>query len=668
MTPIRPSAPGDHLTQSAPRARAPQVRRQPRPHAPRGLAAHLGLSPALIGAGLSCAALLGGCIEDSPQRQPTAEADAASGTLDGGAGSDARADGGAPPADARIPRADGDPPPGDGGPDATGDDRGVDPDAAPEPDSGPRLAPPGGACVADADCAAGTCLAAEAGFPDGYCAVTDCGPGTCADGTTCVETAAGAICAVDCGPEDCRAGYACEDAAPSAVCVPGDAGPGRVDGLPCADDAQCGGGACITDWPGGFCTTVGCETRVDCARGADAEIDNRCYVANDPPFCVRICQGANDCRQGFVCQPIGQGEGFCVPDPNEPLLDPEAVADSPLGIVCEEGPGGAWALPYTVAADTRAYMVVPFSADGAGLSPRTIALPDGNSINLRGENAFQTAPAQLFGGQNPTVVPATAEFERQRQAGDHTYNLNSDTREMCWYLLEESSPGTTIDLNVYLVDIGVTAAAAPRDNDLQATLDQFEAVYAGAGVRLGTVRYFDVGGEDAARFRIIRSEADIGELLTRTTAPGPTRDDVLSLNVVFIRGFALPGGGGILGISPGLPGPAGLHGTRNSGVVFTAEFLGERFRERSGAVVDGNLYTGNVLAHEVGHYLGLFHTTEQDGRSTDPLPDTPNCRNASFPTGCPDLTNLMFPFAGADNSQLSPGQTVVLQNNPLTKD
>ena len=35
--------------------------------------------------------------------------------------------------------------------------------------------------------------------------------------------------------------------------------------------------------------------------------------------------------------------------------------------------------------------------------------------------------------------------------------------------------------------------------------------------------------------------------------------------------------------------------------------------------------TAFIAGHEAGHYLGLFHTTESDGRFFDPLADTAKC-------------------------------------------
>lgn len=66
-------------------------------------------------------------------------------------------------------------------------------------------------------------------------------------------------------------------------------------------------------------------------------------------------------------------------------------------------------------------------------------------------------------------------------------------------------------------------------------------------------------------------------------------------------------------------------------------------------------------AHEAGHFLGLFHSTENMlagllGMKHDPISDTPN----------DDANNIMFnnPAQGTDH-YLSPMQGVVMRSNPL---
>ncbi len=540
-------------------------------------------------------------------------------------------------------------------------------DAAPQFDEGvvPEGAPAGSACTVNEDCRGGTCMLGPE-WPEGYC-TGDCDP-SCGFG---VCSGFGNFCAARClDQSNCRAGYACIrglDGNHACLPDPEAMGDDRVDGEGCDADARCRGGTCIEDWPAGYCTTVGCETFMDCA--SDGE-NNRCLIQRGGQnFCVRICGGPEDCRPGYLCQQLSRDTGACLPNPNTPFLPPEEVAAHPLGIECAAPSGGnGFALPYSIDEGTTAYMVVPFTASGEVMQPQRIERPGGQISFGNGPNAFQAAPAQLFGGINPTLVPGHAGLAGDLAAGAHTYQLAANGPQVCHYLLEESSPGTVIDLNIYLVGLpGVSAANAAADPNLTAVLDRFSVVYAQAEVGLGRVRYFDMPPDVTEAYQIIRGPDDVGALLERTRLPGETRDEALSLNVAFTRQFAFANGQGVLGVSMGLPGPAGLHGTRTSGVVFTAEFLGREIMDGGGTPVDGNVYIGNILGHEVGHYLGLFHTSEQDGRGFDPLGDTPECRNG-FPAGCPDLDNLMFPLARAGALTLSPLQVSTVRNNPLTKE
>jgi len=126
---------------------------------------------------------------------------------------------------------------------------------------------------------------------------------------------------------------------------------------------------------------------------------------------------------------------------------------------------------------------------------------------------------------------------------------------------------------------------------------------------------------------------------------------MLSVNMFLVD--SLFPGSSIRGISRGLPGPPGLHGTSVSAV----------FVSRTG----GNL--GHVMAHEIGHFIGLFHTTELSG-DVDPIEDTPSCERTTIrrsPRSCPDQGYVMFPLADLVQAQWSPGQEYVWKANPLVQ-
>ena len=85
---------------------------------------------------------------------------------------------------------------------------------------------------------------------------------------------------------------------------------------------------------------------------------------------------------------------------------------------------------------------------------------------------------------------------------------------------------------------------------------------------------------------------------------------------------------------------------------------------------------GQTIAHEGGHFLGLFHTTEAKGTSHDPLPDTPECdagRDSNWDgyvsaSECQGrgAENFMFWLSSDTARQTSQEQGRVIRRNPAT--
>jgi len=112
------------------------------------------------------------------------------------------------------------------------------------------------------------------------------------------------------------------------------------------------------------------------------------------------------------------------------------------------------------------------------------------------------------------------------------------------------------------------------------------------------------------------------------------------------------------GYSSGTPGPHAVYGSAASGIVV----------ERMGDAAQ----TGLVIAHELGHFLGLQHTTRLTQDETgyqilgdDGIGDTPVCPAHSNTKDCPDYRNLMFPIFPLDGLALSAGQAVIAGRIPI---
>ena len=186
----------------------------------------------------------------------------------------------------------------------------------------------------------------------------------------------------------------------------------------------------------------------------------------------------------------------------------------------------------------------------------------------------------------------------------------------------------TLDLDLDLTGAsGITAASAPADPVVQGWLDEARAILAPAGIMLGAVTFHDI---DPVYAQIASVRDDMIEMIQAPTAATPDTPNVYLVGELpLMRGFS-PVGGGL---------PVG-------GVQPTAVVLS----------LDHDKSPGFILAHELGHYLGLFHTQDTLGPhgipTSDPYDDTAD----------DDRDNLMHP--DAQGTTLTPMQIDVLRRSP----
>jgi hypothetical protein len=257
-------------------------------------------------------------------------------------------------------------------------------------------------------------------------------------------------------------------------------------------------------------------------------------------------------------------------------------------------------------------------------------------------------------------------------SGPWTFNLLASkptTAEVQALIKTAPTPTLTtgkLNANLFFVGVpGLDARSAPTDPNFQTILSKVQNIYAQIGVQLGDLTYIDITGPDAVKFTDVQ-EQDIGALFMLSN-DRKARDGAINIFLVdSITGGALSGFI-ILGESAGIPGTP-IRGTPGSGLAVTmADF-------------PSNLdLIANTIAHETGHWLGLFHTTELNGLAFDPLPDTPQCPQVPYdtdhdgimqPQECAslDATNLMFwtdPLQGPLPTLLTPNQQFVILRNPV---
>lgn len=198
----------------------------------------------------------------------------------------------------------------------------------------------------------------------------------------------------------------------------------------------------------------------------------------------------------------------------------------------------------------------------------------------------------------------------------------------------------------------VLAGEVARDPELvgatQAAIEHWAAIYEHHGIELRwEITEYDEGQLEAPSL----GSAEHYEAISAST---PLR----SVNVVIAE--RIVGFDDIYGMSGDIPGPL-VSSSRSAVVVSTRLAAGT---DGVFSAQEERLY-GETLAHEVGHYLGLFHPVEIDYRAWDSLDDTPECEGEAE---CIARLagNLMFPFPVCDFAGCMPQDLLTVEQRSVS--
>lgn len=429
-----------------------------------------------------------------------------------------------------------------------------------------------------------------------------------------------------------------------------------VGSVLCERDADCPSNACIRDPrvqvqdlasvqlvcgptsaagnPGGAC-----EVSADCPRGL-------CLVSDR---CVAACTTDEDCGDNEECQEVMvRGNETALEEVRACVV---TFAQAPSWRVFEQvtslsGAGTEVMIPRT--SPQQAVMLQTYDVRPTAFASLTTST--GELLSTPGALPEGPNPVLGFGRPHVVLIPMSAQvpFDANYIAGFRTIGeVNALQRR-----LEGPRLGPRrIVLEIFTFPARVTVRGdrvqSPRFERLLVQIER--EVARTLGVEVAEIRVHPVVGQLADELTVAPATGLGHPNLTRARLLTVGIDEAV-LPVLWMRDIE-----GAFGIAGGIPGPWGVTGTEGTGVGLSVD----------AAVGEGSV--PGTLAHEIGHFLGLYHTVELDGSQINPLTDTPTCEDDDgdglvAPWEC-DGTNFMFWTGGRGST---PQQRNIIEASMLT--
>jgi hypothetical protein len=444
-----------------------------------------------------------------------------------------------------------------------------------------------------------------------------------------------------------------------------DSGEGAACGAAtdCRSGLVCFEQRCAVGYPAGSCTPPG-SPRIALGEPSPEPPDDSCRRAVvDPVFAASRVQDLGSWPVGRVLQ-------FDVPPAARAFTIMSQAVNTPApDVTFDPGTAGQFSLPNTVVpTDVR-------DPDGALVFSDTAAWP----VDRAGYYDATGLQAFFFGAtplSSAFTIPNTAAgLDRVRTIGqmrpgrwqltvnDWAHECETTPSLSCtpgaggpgeYRVQVVTQPGRfassgTLDLEVYLATDPATSQLRSADDAVNGggrphvdRLVRSLATYFGrAGICLGTVTFHDLPPLARARHApngvvdITSGDpcSDLPQLFTLAVARR-TAVHVVLADQITDRSSGSGQAHQVLGVDGSIPGPSGYPGTINGGAVagifdaLGAAALGSPpdACSRPGPRLDcGTDQLAYVIAHEAGHWLGLYHVTESSGSFFDPLSDTATC-------------------------------------------